>query len=696
MASHEVLIDGVRYVPATGDRTPGRIGIGVTTRNRREVFAETIEHIRKFAPDGAAIVVVDDASDDPVPDATYRFLRQAGIARAKNKCLELLADAGCEHLFLFDDDCYPIADGWWRPYVESDEPHLMYAWGDEYFRTDKLVGYLWPKGCMLYVERRVLERVGGLDPIFGVWGLEHMSWSDRIHNAGFTTCRYQDVPGSEKLFLSKDREQPDFPSSVPLETRLIANVRAAERYRDSDAFVPYRDTPADRDRVALSILVPSVASRRSSFLPKIMDELYGQHEALPPEDRRRVEILVLTDAEGLDVGTKRNKMVALAEGEYVAFVDDDDRLAPDYLRSLLDATAYGTDVITFRAEVRVNGGRPKPCIYSAEWDADENTEVEFRRIPNHLAAVRRELALRTPFPRLNRSEDSSYAKQLKPLLQSEHHIPRILYYYDYNSETTVAQRRSDIERVQKPVVDVVILSKASTDELREMTERTIETCLSGAGGYPINIIVLEQEPGIRYRNAITIHRPGKFAYNKFANEGIRTGSAPWILVANSDLEFGDGWLEPLLKTKHPLMSPVSSTEPRQARLTRSEAGYENGKHFSGWCFMISRELWEKFGGLDEDFIFWCADDSVIEQAKRHGIRPLVVPASKVKHLISRTVGGRGHRADDPMDGDLTWAMVELFNAKYGANKFLNDQRYIQWRKANPEKVREIRERFSDG
>jgi hypothetical protein len=28
-------------------------------------------------------------------------------------------DAGCEHLFLFDDDAWPIADNWHLPYIES-------------------------------------------------------------------------------------------------------------------------------------------------------------------------------------------------------------------------------------------------------------------------------------------------------------------------------------------------------------------------------------------------------------------------------------------------------------------------------------------------------------------------------------------------------------------------------------------------
>src|SRR5690625_6708761 len=58
---------------------------------------------------------------------------------------------------------------------------------------------------MIYVTRDVLDTVGGYDPAFGKWGWEHMSWSDRIHAAGFTTWRYADVKDSDKLIYSMDQ-----------------------------------------------------------------------------------------------------------------------------------------------------------------------------------------------------------------------------------------------------------------------------------------------------------------------------------------------------------------------------------------------------------------------------------------------------------------------------------------------------------
>src|SRR5690606_19722248 len=96
----KVVVDGAEYVPLAD--SCGRVGVGVTTRNRNKIVAETVERIRNHLPAGAVLFVVDDASETPVEGADYRFEKNVGIARAKNKCLELLMSAGVEHLYLMD------------------------------------------------------------------------------------------------------------------------------------------------------------------------------------------------------------------------------------------------------------------------------------------------------------------------------------------------------------------------------------------------------------------------------------------------------------------------------------------------------------------------------------------------------------------------------------------------------------------
>lgn len=438
--------------------------------------------------------------------------------------------------------------------------------------------------------------------------------------------------------------------------------------------------------IDLSVLVPSVTSRWDTFARNIQETLYSQLAALHPHNRERVEILVLTDNKTINLGAKRNLMLSMAQGRYVAFVDDDDRLEPDYLTSLLAATQSGADTLCFIVSVSLDGGAANPCHYSIKFNGDRNFAGHYERLPNHLMAVKREHALAAGFPELSRGEDSEYAKRLRPFLETEHRIDRVLYHYEFSSVTTETQRREEaapepvlvpppVIPEGEPIMDVVILSKASTPALREMTQRAVDTCVGNAGA-PIRVVVIEQVPGVYYDNAVTLLREDPFSYNQFANQGAASGSAPWIMVANNDLVFEPGWLSPLLAAGNPVVSPLCPNDKRQRGLVVNQRGTQIGTHFSGWCFAITRDLWERIGGFDEDFTFWCADDAVVQQVLALGVEPMVVPASRVLHLGSVT-----HK-DEPDPDSRTWAQVWKFEQKYGVTKFQHNRNYARWKYQN--------------
>lgn len=182
----DVIIDGVRYAP-TGDHA-SRVGIAISTHNRHEVLQRALEHHLKHLPAGALVVVVDDGSAIPVtvPDGVMviRCEESRGIVAAKNASFEALIDAGCEHLFLWDDDAWPVAGGWERPYIESPEPHLAYQFQDfatgqklndiaVLYRDGKHVAYTGQRGVMLYYHRSAIEKVGGFDPVYQRGMYEH-------------------------------------------------------------------------------------------------------------------------------------------------------------------------------------------------------------------------------------------------------------------------------------------------------------------------------------------------------------------------------------------------------------------------------------------------------------------------------------------------------------------------------------------
>lgn len=429
--------------------------------------------------------------------------------------------------------------------------------------------------------------------------------------------------------------------------------------------------------ISLSVLICSTHTRWETFGRDIQTQIWAQNAALAPGFQDSIEIIMLTDNKAMMLGQKRNVMVDMAQGRYVAFVDDDDRIEPDYLVSLVDAARFDADVITFLVSVSLNRAKPKICRYSIDFTADRNTALGYERLPNHICAVKRELASQVSFPNIAHGEDSGYSKLLAPLLKTEHHIPRVLYHYDYSdehSETQQHRRASLRTRNQTPIVDVIILSNATNPGLMKMTQETIDTCIAGANSLPVNVIVMEQQAH-SYQRARTVHTTGHFNYNAFANEGAAQGYAKWIMVANNDLIFHDGWLHHLLAANHPFVSPKCPLDSRQRNIKTNTMGTRTGKHLSGWCYMVRRDYWKALGGFDDCVDFWCSDDVVIEQFKLIGLEPMLVPDAKVEHLGSVTLDRQSPAVIDA----LKWANLDIFIRKYGGHRLSNHPEFLAWK-----------------
>jgi hypothetical protein len=234
------------------------IGVAISTYDRRDLALDSIERWRKHLPQQAFLVVVDDASPTPFPDingaAVIRHDYRRGVAMTKNTGIAALMDAGCDHLFLADDDCHPVTDDWWRPYVDSTQQHLSWQWEtrDPWLSTFD-DGTHWaiefPRGVLLYATHEVVDTVGGMDTAYGSHGGEHVEWQQRIHDAGFGAHPFMDVHGTSDRFWSHDRDQGGtLGSTIPLDERrhlIAANGRLWGK--PQPAFVPYREGQGVQD-----------------------------------------------------------------------------------------------------------------------------------------------------------------------------------------------------------------------------------------------------------------------------------------------------------------------------------------------------------------------------------------------------------------------------------------------------------------
>ncbi len=191
----------------------------------------------------------------------------------------------------------------------------------------------------------------------------------------------------------------------------------------------------------LSILVPCLESRRRhhgpllEYLEKQIRSVYGD-----------AEVVALVDDGKISSGTKRNMLVDRAVGQYRAFVDDDDWVAPDYVIKLLKACLGGPDVVSFGVQFSHLEEKRREYWQLGPW---LNDRPSGKMALNHLCAWRRDLADRVRWcDSLGQSDDQLWAQ---PLIHSLDKIeakvlPDILYQYRYSlAETTNQSKKRVIE-----------------------------------------------------------------------------------------------------------------------------------------------------------------------------------------------------------------------------------------------------------
>ncbi len=187
------------------------------------------------------------------------------------------------------------------------------------------------------------------------------------------------------------------------------------------------------DRPILSILIASLRSR-GYLLNRLLGQLKDQRDQLSYPDV--VQFLVMTDDGETPVGVKRNALMASAVGTNVAYVDDDDSIAEDYLSFLVDVLyKQKPDVVQLNGIIKTDGGNPMPFTHSIryrEWSEDDKG---YYRPPGHLSPMRRDIASQFLFPPVRTGEDYqwSVAIQKSKLLRKEVKTDRVLYFYDYKT-----------------------------------------------------------------------------------------------------------------------------------------------------------------------------------------------------------------------------------------------------------------------
>lgn len=174
----------------------------------------------------------------------------------------------------------------------------------------------------------------------------------------------------------------------------------------------------------LSILICTIPTRF-----KLLNEL----KASLTFQSNGYNVEILSDSESGTIGAKRQRLLVAATGDYVAYIDDDDDINPQYIK-LIFTHLGDCDVIGFEGEITTNGRNKKRFTISKEHPYEEKGGVYYR-YNNHLSPIRREIALKIGYKDMQFGEDFDYAMRLKEsgLIKTEKYIYTPMYFYRYNT-----------------------------------------------------------------------------------------------------------------------------------------------------------------------------------------------------------------------------------------------------------------------
>lgn len=379
--------------------------------------------------------------------------------------------------------------------------------------------------------------------------------------------------------------------------------------------------------ILLTVIVPSIPSRMDS-LYGVLEELFRQAEGKP------VEIVCLLDNRKSNLSEKRNQAIANAKGRFISFVDDDDKIEPDYVDQILTCIAENpkADCVVF--DVLVHGYTPEPklCSYGIEYQHGEN-EQGYLRKPNHVMAYRTQISRKHKYRKdLSAiSEDTEWAERASKDIMNQARVSKTLYHYFYNPKTTTQLMPAPGSRTLKDV-SFIILEAAETS----LTGRCIDSIRKYAPGseivYVANGVITTDERDWDQEVYFDIN----LGFAAGCNAGAQKATRPILCFMNNDAAFVDDTPAKLLAAMNdstPITAPYSNrAKPPQGDIPKEHTPShdQTPEMVVGLCMMVPKDLYERLGGFDPDLLTY-EDDQFCRRAKELGYGCKVVGGTWVDH-----------------------------------------------------------------
>lgn len=185
-----------------------------------------------------------------------------------------------------------------------------------------------------------------------------------------------------------------------------------------------------------SILVSTIPRRINTYFPILINKLLYQIG-----DRSDVEVLGFFDNKKRSVGSKRNELLKLAQGEYLTFIDDDDDIPDDYIASIMACLQDNpmADCVVFDCITTINDDPTQETYsqYSIRYDyvqwRDGNGKLQWRGKPAHTMVWKSEIAKKYSYVNVNYGEDVDWVKRACTEIKNEIRIDKTLYLYHFDN-----------------------------------------------------------------------------------------------------------------------------------------------------------------------------------------------------------------------------------------------------------------------
>ncbi len=350
---------------------------------------------------------------------------------------------------------------------------------------------------------------------------------------------------------------------------------------------PVYDTSTD-------VLEAAIRSVREQYYPDwelcLYDDASPSGHVRPILERHAAEdprIRVAFGDENLGISGAANGALALATGEYVAFLDHDDALTPDALLEMASAIAETGAGILYSDEDKYDArGRRHDPFFKPDWSPDLFLSIMYAC---HLTVMRRDLVERIGGFRAGFEGSQDYDLWLRATEQTDriHHVPMILYHWRQVAGSTAvdvgnkgyAHERSKraiaealVRRgiagtvgdgpvptsfhvvrhvVDEPKVSVLIPTRDRVDLLAQ----AIEGIESKTDYRNVEIVIVDngstEDETRRYLDA-TRHRVIRddepFNFSRLNNLAAREASGELLLLLNNDTEpISPGWMRAMVE-----------------------------------------------------------------------------------------------------------------------------------------------------